>query len=149
MGVDGSWRRPRQVTHVAEHPSLRHGVVLGDAATLIGCHVWKPTRVEPTRPPSDLERLVEHVSQRLHELSASRLSAVDADVRACLQELADVALRVEHCDPAPLVLPEPRAWGDVVAVLGGDLQRALAQCPDPDLEAQGGEAVRRLRHRLP
>ncbi len=100
-------------------------------------------------PETDLGRLVDHVSRRLLELPAARVAGAEAEVRACIHELADLSRRAAASDAGSLNLPAERAWGHVVAVLGGDLRQSLAASPYSGLEARAEDVLRRLRRLLP
>jgi hypothetical protein len=97
----------------------------------------------------DVGRLGEVVADRLRHLAPQRLAPVAPQVEVLLHRLAVLACQAEGEPPHRLTLPERRAWGDVVAVLAGDLARSVTDRPDVDLEASAVDVLTGLRRLLP
>ena len=93
--------------------------------------------------------LVERQADRLRHLSAARIEPIGAGVEGLLHRLAALAARAEGIDPHPLDVPDPRAWGDVVEVLGMAIVDAVRRSPNPDVESRAHAALTELRGMLP
>jgi hypothetical protein len=97
----------------------------------------------------DLERLLEHVADRLRHLPAARQAEIAPQVRPLLVELAGLALQAEGEPAHPLPGVPPAALGDQVQVLGRDLVAALRSRPSSRLTAGGYDVLVRVRRALP
>ena len=91
----------------------------------------------------------EVVSDRLRHLAPTRLEPVDGDVRALLDELAALVVRVEGLDPRPLPSVSPRAFGDQVSVLTHDLLEACRAAGGGEPLLQAHAVLLALRRLLP
>ena len=97
----------------------------------------------------DVGRRGEVVADRLRHLAPHRFAPVAAQIEMLLHRLAACASEADGQPPNPLVLPERRAWGDVVDVLAADIARALTARPDTELEESTLDVLTRLRRLLP